>query len=171
MRRAVPLVLLAVLVAGCSTGPDTAPVATPGAPTPAQPGGPGLPADPAAPVLETTVVRVGGVAVTAEVADDDEERRQGLRGRAGVPPGTGMVFRYPEPAPRRFTMSGVTFPLVGVFASGGVVVGVEQMVPCEGTIEECPTYGPDAPADTVLEVAPGTLPDVAVGDRLVDADR
>lgn len=114
-------------------------------------------------------VRVGDVALRVEVADDDEERAAGLRGRNGVPPGTGMVFRYPSPRPVRFTMSGVAYPLVAVFARQGRVVSVSRMTPCDGSLAACPTYGPEEPVDTVVEAAPGSLPDVAPGDRLEDA--
>ncbi len=113
-------------------------------------------------------VQVGDVTIKAEVADNPQTRSDGLRGREGVPPGTGMVFRFGGEAQQRFTMSGVTYPLVAVFALRGTVVKVEQMVPCAGTLAECPTYGPVGVVDTVLEAAPGSLPQAARGDVFVD---
>lgn len=118
----------------------------------------------------TVQVRVGDVRLQAEVADDDEERAAGLRGRDGVPPGTGMVFRYDDPRPVRFTMSEVDYPLVAVFARDGRVVAVEQMPPCAASVADCPTYGPDEPVDTVVEAAPESLPSAAPGDELEDDD-
>ncbi len=118
--------------------------------------------------LRVVPVRVGDVTIKAEVADTPQSRSDGLRGRDGVPPGTGMVFRFGGEAQQRFTMSGVTYPLVAVFALRGTVVKVEQMVPCAGTIAQCPTYGPAGVVDTVLEAAPGSLPDAARGDALAD---
>jgi len=42
------------------------------------------------------------------------------------------------------------------------------MPPCElDEPQDCPTYGPDEPFDTVVETAPETLPDVRVGDDVV----
>jgi hypothetical protein len=41
------------------------------------------------------------------------------------------------------------------------------MPPCElDDPQDCPTYGPDEPFDTVVETAPETLPDVQPGDQL-----
>lgn len=118
--------------------------------------------------LRVVPVMVGDTTIEAEVADTPQTRSDGLRGRDGVPPGTGMVFRFDGEGRQRFTMSGVTYPLVAVFALRGTVVAVEQMVPCAGTIAECPTYGPDGVVDTVLEAAPESLPDAARGDVFVD---
>lgn len=160
----------ALLLTACGGGdasPST-PSAAPSAPSAPPSASGSAPAPLATPSLPVVVVTVGGTPVQAEVADTDQTRSDGLRGRRSVPPGTGMVFRFPEARPVGFTMSGVTYPLVAVFALEGEVVAVEQMVPCAGTIAACPVYGPDGPVDTVLEAAPETLPDVAVGDALVD---
>ena len=112
---------------------------------------------------------LAGVELLLEVADEPEERAVGLMRRDSVPPGTGMVFLYDEPSTGRFYMYDVPVPLTAVFASEGRVVGVVDMPPCpQGTQpQDCPTYGPDAPFDTVLETAPETLAGkVAVGDSL-----
>lgn len=141
MRRAlVPLVPLVLLMSACA-GAEPAAAPSPG----------------------TATATVGDVRLRVELAETPEQRAAGLRGRE-VPPGFGMVFRYPAPQPVRFTMSEVTLPLVGVFARDGRVVSVEQMAPCEGSVAACPTYGPDEPVDTVVEAAPGSLPDAAAGD-------
>lgn len=149
---AVPLLavpLLAVpLLAGCSEGAD--------GPVPAGNGAAG------------TAVTVGGVRLQVEVADSEAERVAGLRGRR-VPPGTGMLFRYDGARPVRFTMSRVSEPLVAVFVRAGSVVSVEQLVPCAGSVDECPTYGPDEPVDSVVEAAPAALPAAAPGDAVTVA--
>lgn len=147
LRRRGFLALLGVgLLAGCGGGPT--PAATPVAAPPAG------------------SVTVGDVRLRVDVADTPEERAAGLRGR-DVPPGYGMVFRYPAAQAVRFTMSEVTLPLVAVFVRDGRAVSVEQMVPCEGSVQECPTYGPAEPVDTVVEAAPGSLPDATAGDPVV----
>lgn len=142
--------LAALALAGCDGGQEADP--------------PAAPADVA--VAVSVGLAVGDVRLQVEVADDEAERAAGLRGRDGVPAGTGMVFRYPSARPVRFTMSRVTFPLTAVFAREGRVVAVEQMPPCAGTLAQCPTYGPDEPVDTVVEAAPPSLAGVAVGDPL-----
>ena len=111
---------------------------------------------------------LGGVELLLEVADDPDERAVGLMGRESVPPGTGMVFRYDEPVQTRFYMYDVPVPLRAVFVRAGRVVHSVLMPPCELDVpQDCPTYGPDEPFDTVVETAPETLPDVQPGDRLV----
>ena len=109
-----------------------------------------------------------GVDLLLEVADTPEERAVGLMRRKSVPPGTGMVFLYDEPSTGRFYMFDVPIPLRAVFVRDGRVVYDVVMPPCESDVpQECPTYGPDEPFDTVVETAPETLPDVQPGDRLV----
>ena len=109
-----------------------------------------------------------GVELLLEVADDPEERAVGLMRRDSVPPGTGMVFLYDEPVEARFYMYDVPVPLRAVFVRDGRAVLSVLMPPCEQEQpQDCPTYGPDEPFDTVVETAPETLPDVQPGDRLV----
>lgn len=109
-----------------------------------------------------------GVELVLEVADDPQERAVGLMRRASVPPGTGMLFRYDEPVESRFYMYDVPVPLRAVFVRDGRVLLSLLMPPCEKGLapQDCPTYGPEEPFDTVVETAPGTLPDVRPGDRL-----
>ena len=141
MRRAV---LLLVLLTGACGGDEPAAAPSPG----------------------TATATVGDVRLRVELAETAEQWSAGLRGRE-VLPGFGMVFIYPAPQPVRFTMSGVTLPLVGVFVRDGRTVSVEQMAPCEGSLADCPTYGPAEPVDTVVESAPGSLPDAVAGDPVV----
>jgi uncharacterized membrane protein (UPF0127 family) len=111
---------------------------------------------------------LGGVELRLEVADEPAERAFGLMQRDSVPPGTGMLFRYDAPVRARFYMYDVVVPLTAVFVRDGRVVSSVVMPPCElAEPDDCPTYGPDEPFDTVVETAPETLPDVRPGDRLV----
>jgi uncharacterized membrane protein (UPF0127 family) len=119
------------------------------------------------PSLPTVEAVLDGVALTLEVADEPQERAVGLMGRTEVPSGTGMVFRYDAAQPVSFYMYRVPITLRAVFVRDGAVVSVVDMPPCAADQPgECPTYGPDEPVDTVVEVDPQTLPDVAPGDRL-----
>lgn len=144
--RAAPVAL--ALLAGCSSGP----------------------AEPAALPDDRLRATLDGVELVLEVADTPEERAVGLMRRPEVPPGTGMIFRYDEPSTGRFYMYDVPIPLRAVFVRDGVVLYSVLMPPCELDVpQDCPTYGPDEPFDTVVETAPETLPDVQPGDRLVVA--
>ena len=127
------------------------------------------PAPSTAPPEERVRATLDGVRLTLEVADTVEERAVGLMRRESVPPGTGMVFLYDEPTEGRFYMYDVPIPLRAVFVRDGEVLLSVLMPPCEQGLapDECPTYGPDQQFDTVVETAPGTLPDVQPGDRLV----
>lgn len=108
---------------------------------------------------------LGGVALTLEVADTPALRAVGLMRRTSVPPGTGMVFRYPAQVTERYYMFDVPIPLRAVFIRAGRVVSSVVMPPCGLTDPQaCPTYGADGPFDTVVETAPDTLPSVAPGD-------
>jgi uncharacterized membrane protein (UPF0127 family) len=147
------LLLALLLVAGCGGDGDDGPEAAAGPPAGAQ----------------TVEVEVGSAGrIRAEVADDDAERQRGLMERTEVPPGTGMVFRYPAPADGTFYMYRVPVPLTAVFAREGKVVGISLMPPCDfAEPQDCPTYGPGEPFDTVLETAPVTVAGkVEVGDAL-----
>lgn len=148
--------LVLVVPAGCGSRPAS-PAPQPAPPSTVATGQPPLPA-----------VRgsVGAVPLVLEVASTDVEREAGLRGRV-VPAGTGMAFPYPGGRVVRFTMAGVDRPLVAVFARAGRALSVERLVPCAGTVDQCPTYGPPEPVDVVVETAPGTLPVARPGDPVV----
>ena len=135
----------------------------------AAPSGAGAPsaASPSAAVERVDAV-LDGVELSLEVADEPAERAVGLMRRESVPPGTGMVFLYDEPSTGRYYMYDVPVPLRAVFVADGRVVSTVVMPPCEEPEpQDCPTYGADAPYDTVVETAPETLPDVQPGDVLV----
>lgn len=130
----------------------------------------GEPAPSTTPPDDRVRATLGGVELLLEVAGDEQERAVGLMRRESVPPGTGMLFRYDEPVDARFYMYDVSVPLRAVFVRDGRVIFSVLMPPCELDVpQDCPTYGPDEPFDTVVETAPETLPDVQPGDRLVVA--
>lgn len=168
----VPLLTLALLgvLTGCSgEEPAAVPALSPPQSTGASAAAPSA-AAPSAAAAETVQVAVGQAApVTAEVADTPDERAVGLMRRPSVPLGTGMVFLYDAPSTGKFYMYDVDVPLTAVFARDGEVVFVVDMPPCPEGMQpqECPTYGPDEPFDTVLETAPVTVRGkVSLGDRL-----
>ena len=145
MRRWLPAVLLVVVgAAGCGGPAD--------APDPA-------PDDRVVGVLDGTELRL-------EVADTLQERATGLMGRASVPAGTGMVFRFDQPSEGRFYMFQVPIPLRATFIREGRVVSTVVMPPCPlDDPQACPTYGADGPFDTVVETDPEHQPRPEPGDR------
>ena len=144
MRRWVPVALLAIAgAAGC-----------------------GGPADAPDPAPDARVVGVlDGTELRLEVADTLQERATGLMGRASVPAGTGMVFRFDQPSEGRFYMFQVLIPLRATFIREGRVVSTVVMPPCLlDDPQACPTYGADGPYDTVVETDPEHQPRPEPGD-------
>ncbi len=120
------------------------------------------------------VVTIGAAdPIRVDVADDPQERRRGLMGRAEVPPGTGMLFVYETPVLREFWMGNVEVPLSIAWVADGVVVGVAEMTPCPAADATCPRYAPDAPYDRAVETTGGTFTEagVSVGDTVTIEDQ
>ena len=177
----VRVVLLAVLVGGCTADRTDLPVdpATGAATVPAAPGGAidafveehGL-GRLARARVELRTAGAAGVALRFEVvvADTAETRAQGLMGVDRVPDGVGMLFVLGPPGPTGspgFWMLDTPVPLDIAFVADGTVVGVATMQPC--TARPCPVTHPGVVYDVALEVAAGALVGAGVraGDRLV----
>jgi hypothetical protein len=111
-------------------------------------------------------VSVGGSSFTVEVRDTEQGRAQGLSGRTEVPPGTGMLFRYDDDAPRGYWMSGMLLPIDLAWITDGKVVAVETLQPCAAG-QPCPIHDSPGPVDAVLEVAAGALAGVEPGTPVV----
>lgn len=110
-------------------------------------------------------VRVGTLPpLRVEVADTSAERTQGLSGRQRLPPGTGMIFLYDSPTTTGFWMYDVHFPLSLAWVRDGRVIGTVEMAPCTATDpDECRSYQPPGPFDTVIEAPAGTFAGVEPG--------
>ena len=114
----------------------------------------------------TTVIVVGGVPVMVEIADDPDERVQGLAGRDGLAPGAGMLFVFAEPGERSFWMKGMRFCLDIVWIENGVIQGAAEWVcpePESTADEELTTYRSPVPVSYVLEVPAGWLDQYGFG--------
>lgn len=110
-------------------------------------------------VLPATTITVGGIAVSVEIADEPGERAQGLSGRAGLAPGTGMLFVFPQPGPRSFWMKDMRFCLDLVWIESDLVQGATMNV-CPTKVlsdADLPTYSSPGPVSYVLEVPAGWL--------------
>lgn len=100
--------------------------------------------------LTTRDGRVLDIAV--EIASNDEDRARGLMFRRHLDPMAGMIFVFPDEAPRGFWMVNTYIPLDMLFArADGTIVGiVENAEPLTSTSR--PSH---APAKFVLEVNGG----------------
>jgi uncharacterized protein len=100
----------------------------------------------------------------ALLADDVDERVQGLSEQDDLQGYDGMVFRFDEPSTSRFTMRDTRIPLsIAFFDEDGAFVSSEDMEPCPpGT--DCPGYAADAPYVHALEVEQGGLAALGIGD-------
>ena len=91
--------------------------------------------------------------IALEVADDPREQAWGLQLRPRLPAWRGMWFPYEIPTPLRFWMHRTPEPLDILFLREGRVIAIEAAVPCLQL--PCPSYGPEEPADGVVELAAG----------------
>jgi uncharacterized membrane protein (UPF0127 family) len=107
------------------------------------------------------------IPVAVHVADTPALRARGLMEQDSLAAGTGMVFVYAEDTTGSFWMRDTLIPLSIAFAdASGRIVGMYDMDPCEAL--PCPTYGPDEPYRTALEVPQGWFAanDIDAGWRL-----
>jgi uncharacterized membrane protein (UPF0127 family) len=140
LRPTVAGAILVLLLVACGAAPKTSvtPAATPAA-TPAGP----------------RVVLPSGATYTLEVVRTPEEQAQGLMFRESLPEKTGMLFPFKDKGVHQFWMKNTMIPLdmVWMDADGKVIFVSADTPPCRA--DPCPSYGPDAPAASVLEIAGG----------------
>ena len=93
---------------------------------------------------------------TVEVADTPEIWEHGLMERTSLAPNAGMLFIFPDVAPRTFWMMNTLIPLDMLFIDAGrrVINIQENALPCAAP-RRCPTYSSTAPAKYVLEIPGG----------------
>jgi hypothetical protein len=92
--------------------------------------------------------------ISLELATTREQILQGLSGRDALCESCGMLFVFPEPAPRGFWMSGMRFPLDMIFMSANYTVlnVAENVQPCAG---ECLILRSHGSSEYVLEINAG----------------
>lgn len=89
--------------------------------------------------------------VRAEIADSEEERRNGMMFRQSLGSNEGMLFVFPDSAVRNFWMKNTVIPLDMIFvAEDGTIAKIRHAVPCAS--EPCPLYSSEKPVKYVLEV-------------------
>ena len=81
-------------------------------------------------LVRTVDLTVGGVAVTAEIADTPALRERGLMGRDSLPENHGMLFVYADEQVRSFWMRNTPIALDIAFVDGnGSIINIGTMEP------------------------------------------
>jgi len=113
-------------------------------------------------------VVLGGKTFSVEIADSSEEYELGLMFRDSMPADHGMIFIFPDEAPRSFWMKNTRIPLdIMYFDRDLKMVSISaDTPPCR--VARCPSYPSIAPAKYVLELNGGSAASlgVGVGDKL-----
>jgi hypothetical protein len=118
-------------------------------------------------------VFLAGAAYQVELASDPRARERGLMGRSDIPPRGGMLFVFPDDAPRAFWMKNCLVDIDVAFldARGRVVAthrmraeppqaGGESDAAYEGRLRHYPS---GAPARFALELRAGSLARLGLG--------
>ena len=109
-------------------------------------------------------ITVGGKELRVVVADEEDERVQGLRQKSDAAPYDGMLFVFPADGLVSFTMATVPDALeIVFFDANGRVVDRLHMAPCpDGSDATCPVYTPKGPFRYALETGDGVVYDGAL---------
>lgn len=100
---------------------------------------------------ETTVVKIDGLEVEAEVANTPEAREKGLSGRVGLGDKRGMLFVFDNAGIYSFTAKGMVFPFDIIWIKDDKIVDMTKNIPIPQIGEELKTYEPRFEANYVLE--------------------
>ena len=114
-------------------------------------------------------VVLGGERFKVEIADTQQKQALGLMFRDSMPADEGMIFLFPNEAPRSFWMKNTRIPLdIMYFDKDLKMVSISANTPpCR--VSRCPSYPSSKPAMYVLELNAGTASELGVGpgDSLV----
>jgi uncharacterized membrane protein (UPF0127 family) len=98
---------------------------------------PALARTPAQETLPQVTLRIGGVIVKAEVADETDERTIGLMGRTELKDGEGMLFVFRAPQRLGFWMRDTLIPLSIAYLNGaGIIREIHDLKPLDETSAE-----------------------------------
>ena len=127
------------------------------------------PTPPAEPTSGDTVrMPIGAETFTLEIADDDHEQQWGLMARESMPADRGMIFVFPNEAPRAFWMKNTLIPLDILYVdASGRVISIKQMKP-----QDLTSVPSDGPAMYAIELNQGAAERIGVraGDVLTIPD-
>lgn len=155
-------IVLGILVLGCSSPESTqAPLTSPSSvSTVSENRGQMLP-------ISAKAI-MAGQEIQLEVADTPDSQATGLMYRQSLADDRGMLFPFNPPQNVRFWMKNVSISLDMIFVRDGVVKAIAADVPpC--TSDPCPTYSPETPIDSVIELRGGRASEIGlkVGDRVI----
>ncbi len=108
-------------------------------------------------------VELGGKTFKVEIADTAEKQALGLMFRDSMPDDEGMIFIFPNEAPRSFWMKNTRIPLdIMYFDKDLKMVSISaDTPPCR--VSRCPSYPSTGPAMYVLELNAGKASELGVG--------
>jgi len=152
--------LAALAVAGCGAAGGADGDDRPGATQDSGTLAGGTPAPPG----DLVPIRVAGIEIQVEIADDDEERSRGLMYRESLPEDQGMLFVYTDERTLSFWMRNTLIPLdIAYIDREGRIVDIQHMEP-----QDAATHPSAAPAMYALEMNEGWFEanGVEVGDRI-----
>ena len=118
-------------------------------------------------------VELAGKTFSVEIADTQEKQALGLMFRDSMPADQGMIFIFPNEAPRSFWMKNCRISLdIMYFDKNLKLVSISANTPpCR--VRNCPSYPSNKPAMYVLELNAGLAKElgVSLGDQLtIDLD-
>lgn len=115
-------------------------------------------------------VTVGSATITAEIADDDEERGSGLSWRTSLGENDGMLFVFEQKDIYSMWMYGMQFPLDVIWINDDTVVDISENVPAPENpfSADIPSYRPKAEINYFLEVNAGYVNQhgIKTGDKV-----
>lgn len=102
-------------------------------------------------------ITIDDVVINADIADDAEERRRGLSGRAALSDFDGMLFLFEQPDRHPIWMKDMLIPIDIFWIRDGVIIDIKKRAPPPDDLSSpfLPIYMPENTADFVLEVASG----------------
>jgi uncharacterized membrane protein (UPF0127 family) len=119
-------------------------------------------------LASTPVILPSGDKIQAELAATASERARGLMQRPVLDGDKGMLFLFEAPGLYRFWMLNTLVPLdiLWLDSSRQIIYISADTPPCQTQV--CATYGPNEPAQYVLEIAAGEAArrGLKPGDRL-----
>jgi len=118
--------------------------------------------------LPSLVLKIGGVAISVEVADTPATRARGLMYRRKLAHDRGMLFVFPQAGYHGMWMSNTYIPLSVAFVDAdGKIINIDDMQPL--TTNE---HAPAAPVQFVLEMNRGWFHkhNVRPGDNILGLD-